>query len=297
MSNVFCGMSLLRLSIIVCLLLVTLSCISYSPSWAASRGTAQVNVSGQVGEYTLSLSGIIAPFANVTLVIDDNVIRSTVADSTGRFSISQVLVPRGLTAFCLNAIDVRRLGESYTCLTIPPLAGTLVKDDIFLPPTLGLQASEIAQGETATAWGYSMPNATVRVRFNGQVYTTTADSSGYYQISVPSVPAGRFELFADARYEAADSLNPQRGVELIALAITEQVRDRLNDFFTWLISLVIGSPWGILFVLLPLVGVIVYLLFKLNPQLGSAVSSGFSSVYAHIPFIPHRLHHSWMVGY
>ncbi|MDE2588331.1 MAG: hypothetical protein KGL95_01525, partial [Patescibacteria group bacterium] len=137
------------------------------------------DVSAKVGSYYLSLSGYIAPYASIVLVANDLALKSTVADANGYFAIPNVIVNQGFSQFCLDAVDVKRLGESYTCLTIPPINDNYTKDNIFLPPTLGVERSEVNVGDNAVAWGYSMPGASVTVHSSdGRTFTTTADATG-----------------------------------------------------------------------------------------------------------------------
>src|ERR1035437_3160478 len=101
-------------------------------------GSLGTTVQASVGEFYLNLSGFVSPFASIVLSSDGVLMRTTIADEKGNFSIPQVLIKMGFSHFCLDAIDFKRIGESYTCFTIPPATDSVTMNNIFLPPTLGL---------------------------------------------------------------------------------------------------------------------------------------------------------------
>src|ERR1035437_8566963 len=167
---------------------------------SASRVLAQVKISSSsavqvqasVGQFYLSLWGYASPFASISLTFDGVFMRATVADEKGNFIISQVLIKAGFTNFCLDAIDFKRIGESYTCFSIPPATASVTMKDIILPPTLGLSRTKVNEGGSATAFGYTMPKAKVTLHVNGELLTTYADNSGYYEFALKNLKAGNY---------------------------------------------------------------------------------------------------------
>src|SRR5690348_1579703 len=89
-------------------LLVLLNLLYPVPVYGQKNLGHNIQVSASIGEIYLNLSGIIAPYASVILIADDNYLRSTVADSQGKFSLNDILVKRGFSQFCLEAIDFKR---------------------------------------------------------------------------------------------------------------------------------------------------------------------------------------------
>ncbi|MBI2075036.1 MAG: hypothetical protein HYT83_04340, partial [Candidatus Levybacteria bacterium] len=150
------------------ILLVILSNVFIQSVSAQSRipvSSFSTEVTASVGELYLSISGFISPYASVVLTMQDGTfLRASVADEKGNFYISQVLIKRGFSGFCLTAIDFKRLGESTTCIKFPPASANIIMNNIFLPPTLGLSRTEIAEGSTAIAFGYTMPNSIVTLK-------------------------------------------------------------------------------------------------------------------------------------
>src|ERR1035437_4704496 len=145
-------------SILLFTLLASISLLNASAVSAQVKisSSSAVQVQASVGQFYLSLWGYASPFASISLTFDGVFMRATVADEKGNFIISQVLIKAGFTNFCLDAIDFKRLGESYTCFSIPPATGSVTMKDIFLPPTLGLSRTTINVGGRATAFGYKI---------------------------------------------------------------------------------------------------------------------------------------------
>lgn len=263
-------------------------------------GSHSTEISAQVGEYYLSLYGWISPFASVILTSDGVLLRATVADQYGNFSIPDVLIKKGFTHFCLEAVDFRRLGDSLTCLTIPPARGSVTMRDIFLPPTLGLSRSEIAEGATAIAFGYTMPGATVTLHLsNGQTLVTTADSTGYYQFEIKGLKAGKYTLFATAEYHKKPSLAPTRKLTLTALSWWEQFIAFLKDLFNKILKFIFGLPLGALWLGFPPLLAIIMLILKIWPEKFTFIYQSKLLVFFAHAFGKSRkhLHHDWFMGY
>ncbi len=253
-------------------------------------------VLAQVGDYRLNLSGFASPFASIILTIDGVFYRSAVADKDGRFSITDVLIKKGFDGFCLLHVDFKRLGESEACITVPPATGSVTKNDIFLPPTLGLQRAEIEAGSDAVAFGYTMPGATVTIHLGeGKSFTVIADANGYYEYTLEAVPAGEYQLFATAEYKGKPSEAPSRTVKLTALSLWDQlinfIRKLWNDFVDRLTGLGLGPLW----LIFPLVPIITYLILRLWPERFTFIYD--SKLYALMKPREKKLHHAWFVGY
>ncbi len=249
---------------------------------SAQQGKQSVDVSASVGEFGLSVTGYIAPFASIVLSGEDEaLLASTVADAKGNFTFQNVRIKRGLSSFCFTAVDFKQLGDSVACVSITPAEGNVIQNDIFLPPTFGLSRSEINAGATVTARGYSMPQAEVRIHLaSGQIYTGTADANGYYEIAISNVAAGIHKLYADALYNGKQSLKPVKTKELKVLTLGEVSVNKIGESFNFLKNL-LGSLGPLLFAI-PLIAIILFLLWKL---------------WILVQEKRKRLHHYWWVGY
>lgn len=262
-------------------------------------GNLSTTVSASVGDFYLNISGYIAPFASIVLSSDGVYLRATVADEKGYFLLPEILVKEGFNHFCFDAVDFKRLGESYSCMNIPPIYGRRDIKDVFLPPTLGLSRTQIAAGASATAWGYSMPGATVTLHFGNVTFTTKADGTGYYQIVLKDVKAGVYQLYSTAVLNNNPSLQPAKKLTLKALSSWDQfiqwLLDLLKKIWLFFTSLSFGPLW----LAIPILILIIILILKLWPD-------RFTSLYNNRIIIfftklfrkeKHPLHHSWMVGY
>ncbi len=280
----------------VCLMLNTNSASAQQKH--APAVTHQVTVYARVGQYEVNLSGFIAPYASVVMTIDTIVVRSTVADANGYFFLSQIVVKGGFDHFCLTSVDVRRLGESKACFKVPPVYGSYSRDNIFLPPTLGLYRNQINVGSEALAWGYSMPGATVTLHLSdGRTLTTTADPSGYYQFKAKFNNPGDYQLFADASYHNQQSEKQLDSVKLTALSLAGQVGQVIKKGGKSIWNL-FGTPWGWLLIAIPIIILIIILLRKLLQRRGGAPVG--RPTEQHLPFDflfkKRKLHHFWMKG-
>ena len=266
---------------------------------SASRVLAQVKISSSsavqvqasVGQFYLSLWGYASPFASISLTFDGVFMRATVADEKGNFIISQVLIKAGFTNFCLDAIDFKRLGESYTCFSIPPATNSVTMKDIFLPPTLGLSRTTINVGGKATAFGYTMPGAKVTLHLNQKLLTTYANSDGYYEFTLQNLAVGTYTLYSTANYQQKESLVPTKKLQLEALStekqISQQVTKTVGNWWDQLLRFLRNWLWNPLGLVIPIIILIIILIRKLWGK--------------HLP-IPAKkksrlLHHSWWMGY
>lgn len=287
------GQTILLLSgaIFVVLLFVLLSqTLSREPLGLQSK------VIARVGEFSLNLSGFASPFASIVLTSDGVFYRSTVADENGNFSFTDVLIRKGFDSFCLLHIDFKRIGESEVCFAIPPATAAVTKRDIFLPPTIGLQRSEIEAGSDAVIFGYTMPGADVTIHLkNGKAFVVRADATGFYQYTLTNVAAGIYELYATANYEGRQSEAPSRTVKLVALTWWQQLVNLIQRIWQQFVDLLTGLGLGPLWLLIPLLPIITYFVLKIWPERFTVIYD--SRLYAFFKHKDRKLHHAWMVGY
>lgn len=185
----------------------------------------EVDVEGSVGRYYFSASGIVSPFASVVMTSQDLFLSSTVANSEGRFALPQALVNDGFNNFCLEAIDIRRIGTSYTCFDTQPPERDFSKDEIFLPPTVGLSGRKIKPNSSITASGYTMPGSNVDVKLGeGYFVEAKANQDGYYKTEIKNeVPPGKYQLYATAVYGTKISEKPTRTFEIEVLGLLASI--------------------------------------------------------------------------
>jgi hypothetical protein len=210
-----------------------------------------------------------------------------VADEKGNFIISQVLIKAGFKSFCLDAIDFKRIGESYTCFSIPPATASITMKDIFLPPTLGLSRTTVNEGGSATAFGYTMPKAKVTLHINGELLTTYADSTGYYEFVLKNLKAGNYSLYSTAEYKQKNSLDPTKKLQLESLSKPKQAANLVGNWWDQLLRFLKNWLWNPLWLIIPILILIIILIRKLW---GKQFPNPFKRKNR-------LLHHYWWMGY
>ena len=262
------------------------------------RGALGSKVQAQVGEFYLNLSGFMSPYASIILTIDGVFIRATVADGNGDFYISQVLIKSGFDKFCLDAIDFKRIGESLTCINVPPAHGSITKKNIFLPPTLGLSKTSVFAGQKVLAFGYTMPNAYVTLNLgNGKTETVLADSTGYYVFTLSNLPPGTYNLFATAHYKNLESLSPTKKVQLKSLSWWDEFLQFLRDLWARIIAFLTSISLGPLWLGLPILIFIIILILRLWPERFTFIYENKLIIFFSEKKPKKHLHHYWMVGF
>jgi len=263
------------------------------------KGDLGSTVSGTVGKFYLNISGYIAPFASIILTSDGLFLRATTADEYGYFSLTDILIKAGFSKFCFDATDSKNLGKSYSCMTIPPVTGDVTVKDIFLPPTLGLVKSEISEGSSAIARGYSMPGALVTLHIGDKTYTTTADESGYYEFVIKGLKQGTYQVYATASLSGKNSLEPEKKLTLKVLSVPGQLINFLKELLDKIIRFFTSIALGPLWLAIPILILIIILLKKLFPAAFTSIFVGKFFIF--FPYILHRkkkhLHHEWLFGY
>ena len=281
----------MRKLLLIVLISIALFVITGSQSLAQvptiPAGTLRTAVQASVGQFYLNLAGYISPFASVVLTSNGVFMVGATADAQGDFTINQVLIKQGFSSFCLDAIDFKRIGESYTCFSIPPATASVTMKDIFLPPTLGLSRTTVNEGGSATAFGYTMPNAKVTLHINNELLTATADSSGYYEFALKNLKAGNYSLYATAEYKQKESLSPTKKLKLVSISKPKQVSNLIVNWWDALLRFLRNWLWNPLWLVIPILILIIILIRKLW---GRQFVNPFKRE-------KHYLHHYWWMGY
>lgn len=271
----------------------------------SGKTTIKVTVAGA----TLSVSGYIAPYASVVMTVDNNIIGSVVADAQGNFSFSNITVPQTTSTVCFTAEDFKQLGTSEACISVKQIDGVISVSNVFIPPTLGVQRTDVQVGNDAVAFGYGMPGAQITVHLNSGIgCTTTAESTGYYQCNIVIQTVGSNTLYADATLNGKPSEQQLKKVLIQGLTYVKPTPGPTLGFLLSPTPAIPGLPalaalpWWI-WVLLALIAIIliIILLRKFRPEAVPAVG---------VPAVPkinllhafdklfrsRKLHHAWMKG-
>ncbi len=284
---------------------VFVSCAFAQAATQSGQTTIKVTVAGA----TLNVSGYIAPYASVVMTIDNNIIGSVVADAQGNFSFANVTVPQTTSTVCFTAEDFKQLGTSEACISVKQIDGVISVANVFIPPTLGVQRTDVQVGNDAVVFGYGMPGAQITVHLNtGIGCITTADSTGYYQCHIIIRTIGSNTLYADATLNGKPSEQQLKKVLIQGLTYVKPTPGPTLGFLLSPTPAIPGLPslsalpWWI-WVLLALIAIIliIILLRKFRPEAVPAV--GMPSVpkgklfHTFDKFFRSRkLHHAWMKG-
>ena len=222
----------LKLSIVMILLMFipqNKSLAQTTPNPNPESGSATVTAS--VGEYFLIVSGYHSPNASVVIQTSTEVfLNSTTADGNGYFTIPNTLITKDLEGFCFLAIDFRRIGESESCVYIEDvITDDKTYSDIFLPPSIGLSRRLITAGEDAEIYGYTMPNAEVKIEFDEEVITMQANEVGYYEYLFEDAEPGVYSFTSRATLSNEDSLDPKTKAVLEVVTVPEKVITDITD--------------------------------------------------------------------
>ncbi|MGI5825806.1 MAG: hypothetical protein ACOX50_00125 [Patescibacteria group bacterium] len=122
-----------------------------------------VFVSARVGNYYIDiLNGWTSPFAEVTLS-GKKLVRKTTADERGFFQFTFIPVFDDLGELCLISQDVNQLPSFPVCLPPPDMNKNIEITNVYLPPTISVEADRIPFDKTTKASGMTTPDTEVDV--------------------------------------------------------------------------------------------------------------------------------------
>lgn len=260
--------------------------LAFFISTQAYAQSATTTNKARVGNHYFSISGFIAPFASVVLSTESTFLGSTVADQNGDFSMQNVLVNTGLSKFCLEAIDIKKIGTSFTCFEIDPLTSNRSITGIFLPPTLGLSGNVLRPGQSVIASGYGMPNARIFLTISKDIVIDTfADQNGFWQVEIRGIPPGKYNLFATAKFENKDSEIPDRTQELESISVPSFIKENIGVLLALLLLIIIAIITAVI------------LRSKKIKEAIRRLIKGKKPVPATRPDTKEKLHHAWFLGF
>ncbi len=141
---------------------------------------------------TVVFSGRAYPNSSVTLLRDAQVAAQTTAHGDSTFFITLGNVNTGMYLFSVFAEDFMGRRSSLLSFPVSPVAGaTTYVDGIFVPPTIGIDKSEVKQGDAVAIDGQSAQKAdiTVVVHSDGEFAVQAAASAdGKYAINFDTDP-------------------------------------------------------------------------------------------------------------
>lgn len=171
----------------------------------AGGGFESADAPYQSGDGRVIISGYAYPNSTVGILVDGNFFDTVRANTSGSYSITLDEIARGVYTFGVYATgpDGTKSSTFSTSFTVTG-ARTSALSNVNVAPSIVVEPDPVNPGETLTASGYALPNATVSIQ-NGKLrssitkdLTITSNSSGFWQtpISTDSFSVGTYQIRA-----------------------------------------------------------------------------------------------------
>ncbi len=166
-----------------------------------AKAQTSLTVSMTVGDTSLLISGKTSPEALVTFTENDSVLGTTSALSDGTFSKRFTAQTAGLHQIKIYAKDSAGVTSSTVTQSLSLTGQTETSlSNVILPPTISLDKSTVAQGETVTVSGRTAPAATVAIFvFETRIANVTssaANGAWSYSLDTSSISLGDQRIYA-----------------------------------------------------------------------------------------------------
>ncbi|HCR52136.1 TPA: hypothetical protein DIV48_00625 [Candidatus Kaiserbacteria bacterium] len=195
--------------------------VSATPASSGGGGGGGGSIT-TVGGGSVVLSGRAYPGSSVTVLKDAQVAAITTADSKANFQVMISGLSTGDYIFSLYSEDTAGNRSSMVSFPTAVTSGnTTTVGGIFIAPTIDVDKSEVAKGETFTVLGYSIPNADIVIYVNSASQNlsaqTVADGFGLYQhvFDTSSLSLGEVSILARAYYQNSNFGNLSKLIKLI----------------------------------------------------------------------------------
>lgn len=143
------------------------------------------------------VTGLAAPFSEVTLLKDAQIVATAVADAKANFQISDSGLASGRHNFSLYFTDNKKRRSSTIAFPVTLTLGILNKvEGIFPAPTLVTDKAQVKQSEAITFSGQTVPLATIELAIGTAKYTVTAGADGAYsyEFKTSAIKQGKYAV-------------------------------------------------------------------------------------------------------
>ena len=134
--------------------------------------------------------GTAYPNAFITVLRNNTVAKTGLADTSGNFSLKLTGIPEGIWQFSLRAEDQdNRISPTISFTTSLARDTTTTFSNIFFPPTVELSSDKISQGKNLDIFGYSAPKSEIDIFIDSLANIskkTQADADGQWFYSFDS---------------------------------------------------------------------------------------------------------------
>ncbi len=188
------------------------------------------------------LSGRAYPFARVHILKDGQLRAETNATQDGSFTATISDLATGMYSFAAYGQDTSGLRSSLFTFPITIQSGVTTKiGEIFIAPTIMLDKSEVAQGDTVSISGHSVPGAVVTVSISADqesLVRRTTDVSGAYTFILDTSSLAMGQYTVKSKAEIAGESSPYGKTfsvivgtqnQLAKILTQEQSKVDLND--------------------------------------------------------------------
>jgi cysteine-rich repeat protein len=170
-------------------------------SGGGSQSSGGSNV--DLGDTQISVTGQTIPRSTVNIILDGQAVGTVRADSNGNFEFATNATPGTVTMGFWTEDDDRVRSVTYST-TFDVTQGAITNiAGIFIPPTISVSDATINPGDTITFAGQAAPNASIEVHIgdSSQVFTTTSDNGGYWNLDWDTTGTQAAEYTARAKFE------------------------------------------------------------------------------------------------
>jgi hypothetical protein len=182
----------------------------------AGGGFESTDAPYRSGDGRVIISGYAYPNSTVGVLVDGNFFDTTKANGSGEYSITLDEIARGVYTFGIYASgpDNTRSSTFSTSFTVTG-ARTSALSNVNIAPSILVTPDPVNPGETLTASGYALPNATVSIQ-NGKMRasivkdtTVTSNSSGLWTTTIDTgnFSKGTYQIRAKSAQEGGVSTN------------------------------------------------------------------------------------------
>jgi len=207
----------------------------------SSSGSGDNNAGTKLPQADVSIEGWAYPGATVSFLRDGVTVSTKGAGGSGEFSDKTEGLDRGSYSFGIYAVDSKGVRSATFATTLWLQANTLnTLNNIMLPPTVSVAEASISPGTPLVVTGYSAPQANITTWLRPKlaevstadiVSTTTADGSGAWAITVPTLklPKGTYEFVAQGKMQNGLVESDKSARKTIGIGVTVHDDDCLSQ--------------------------------------------------------------------
>lgn len=182
----------------------------------AGGGFESTDAPYQSGDARVVISGYAYPNSSVGILVDGKFFNTTKASATGAYSITLDEIARGVYTFGVYASGQDQTKSSTFSTSFTVTGGrTSALSNINVAPSILVNPDPVNPGQTLTASGYALPNATVSIQ-NGKLRSTimkditvTSNASGFWTtiIDTAGFSVGTYQIRAKSTQTDGISTN------------------------------------------------------------------------------------------